>query len=48
MEVNTTGALNVLQATAAQVRREAPALWLWVTSSVGGKGRAGLGALWGV
>lgn len=43
LEVNVAGTLRLLRATAALADTERPALWIWATSSVGARGRAGWG-----
>jgi NAD(P)-dependent dehydrogenase (short-subunit alcohol dehydrogenase family) len=40
IDINLTGAFCFLSATARLCRPKEPALWIWVTSSVGSKGRA--------
>ncbi len=43
VNVNITGTFNVLRQTARIVPPAEPALWIWMTSSVGVRGRAGWG-----
>ena len=40
LDVNATGTFHVLQTTAQMAEPTRPSLWIWVTSSVGARGRA--------